>query len=210
VSDATGPRLPPLPRDRFDDDVRTAVRAVFPPEVAERFLSDEPGAPPVPNVLGMLMHHPALSRRFLAYNFLLLEAPALGHRWRELVVLRVAWRTRCSYEWAQHVRLAATVGVTPGEIDAIAQGAAAGTWSPVEADLLAATDQLLDHHRIDDDTWARLAGELDERQLVEAVFVAGTYACLAMAFNSFGVELDPDLAATTTDPFAEPPAPSAG
>ena len=71
-------------------------------------------------------------------------------------------------------------------------------WSPLEADLLAATDQLIDTHRIDDATWVRLAEHLDERQLVELVFVVGTYTCLAMAFNSFGVELDADLAPAAT------------
>ena len=30
-------------------------------------------------------------------------------------------------------------------------------------------------------------------QLVEVVFVVGTYTCLAMAFRSFGLQLDADL-----------------
>ena len=99
------------------------------------------------------------------------------------------------YEWVQHVRLAPRYGVTAGrDRRDRGDGADAPTaWSPLEADLLAATDQLIDSYRIDDATWARLAEHLDERQLVEVVFVVGTYTCLAMAFNSFGVELDPDL-----------------
>jgi 4-carboxymuconolactone decarboxylase len=116
----------------------------------------------------------------------------LEPRWRELLVLRVASRTGSDYEWRQHVRVAQQCGVTAEEIDAIARGADGG-WSPLEADLLTATDQLLDGYRVDDETWARLAAQLDERQLVEVVFVVGTYTCLAMAFNSFGIELDPDL-----------------
>ena len=75
----------------------------------------------------------------------------------------------------------------------IADGAGADAWTPLEADLLAATDQLIDGYRVDDDTWTRLAEQLDERQLVELVFVVGTYTGLAMAFNSFGLQLDPDL-----------------
>jgi alkylhydroperoxidase family enzyme len=111
------------------------------------------------------------------------------------MILRVAWRTRAPYEWAQHVRMARSCGITAEEIGAIASGAEAGTWSPLEAHLLGATDQLLDQYRIDDDTWARLAEHLDERRLMEVTFVVGTYACLAMAFNSFGLELDPELEA---------------
>jgi alkylhydroperoxidase family enzyme len=101
----------------------------------------------------------------------------------------------------QHVRLSQRYNVTPEEIEAVADGGNAGAWTPLEAALLTATDQLLDDYRIDDDTWARLAEHLDERQLVEVVFVVGTYSCLAMAFNSFGLELDADL---PTTPFPPP------
>jgi hypothetical protein len=73
----------------------------------------------------------------------------------------------------------------------------------MEADLLHATDQLLDGFRIDDETWQRLAAELADDALVELVFVVGTYANLAMVFNSLGVELDPDL-----DPASAPPLPT--
>lgn len=192
MSDDATPRLAPLPRERWDDEVRAALRTGF-PAAAERFLSSAPDAPRIPNVLATLMHHPALAAPFLVYNRVLLETPALEPRLRELMVLRVAWRARSPYEWVQHARIAVGLGITPEEIDALTRGAGEATWSPLEADLLAATDQLVDHSRIEDDTWARLAKQLDERQLVEAVFVVGTYTCLAMAFNSFGLQLDPGL-----------------
>ena len=201
MTKADAPRLAPLPKERWRDDVHAAFRAAYPKEVADRFLSPAPDAPRVPNVLSTLMHHPALSGAFLAYNRVLLEKPALGHRLRELMVLRVAWRTRSIYEWVQHSRLADRYSIKPEDIDAITRDARAESWTPLEADLVAATDQLLDRYRVDDETWARLSKHLDERQLVEAMFVIGTYACLAMAFNSFGLELDPELRAIETIRF---------
>ena len=195
------PRLAPLPRERWNDDVHAALRGAFPKNIVDRFLSAGPDAVRVPNVLTTLMHHPALAGPFLTYNRVLLETPALGHRLRELMILRTAWRTRSIYEWVQHTRLASRFSVTADEIEAITRGSSVETWTALEADLLAATDQLIDRHRIDDDTWARLAKQLDERQLVEAVFVVGTYTCLAMAFNSFALQLDPELSTSTTIPF---------
>ena len=91
------------------------------------------------------------------------------------------------------MRLAESAGITDRR-DRRGPPTATGSWTPLEADLLAATDQLIDRYRIDDDTWARLAQHLDEQQLVELVFVVGTYTCLAMAFNSFGL-LDPSSTA---------------
>jgi 4-carboxymuconolactone decarboxylase len=194
VNDATL-RLPPLPRERWGDDERDALRAGF-PQAAARLLSDGPDALPVPNVLATLMHHPALAGPFLNYNRVLLEKPTLEPRLRELLVLRVAWRTRSAYEWAQHARMGAAIGITAEEIDAISRDTGTDVaWTPLEADLLAAVDQCVDRYRIDDETWGRLAAQLDERQLVEVVFVVGTYTGLAMAFNSFGLQLDPGLEA---------------
>jgi len=192
VSAAT-PRIEPLPIGEWSEQAVEALRTAFGDAAADRLLSTASDAPRMPNVLTTLMRHPDLAGPFLCYNAVLLNTPSVEPRQRELMILRVAWRTRSTYEWAQHVRMAQSCGITADEIDAIGLGAGAGIWSPVEADLLAATDQLLDDVRIHDDTWARLAEHLDERQLMEVPFVVGTYTCLAMAFNSFGLELDPDL-----------------
>lgn len=188
----TRARLAPLPRERWGEDEREALEKGF-PGAAASFLDGGDAAPPIPNVLGVLMHHPELAGAFTAYNRILLSSPALGHRLREIMVLRVAWRTRAVYEWVQHTRVAAGAGMSAEEIEATTRGAETGGWSPLEADLLRATDQLLDGHCIEEATWKRLAEQLDERQLVEAVFTVGTYSCLAMAFNSFGLQLDPGL-----------------
>lgn len=198
-------RLAPLPRAEWDDDAIGAVRAGFGDAAVERFSG--PDAADVPNVLGTLLRHPGLAGPFLAYNRVLLGTPTLSPRHRELMVLRVAWRARAPYEWVQHVRLAQGCGVTRAEIDAIADGSDAGAWDPLEGALLSATDQLLDGYRVDDTTWAALAADLDERQLVEALFVVGTYAGLAMVFNGLGLELDDELDSVDAPPIPEGPVP---
>jgi AhpD family alkylhydroperoxidase len=188
-----GPRVPPLPRARWDDSVETAVRTAFPGEVGERFLSTGADTVTLPNAIATFLHHPALAGPWLAYNNVLLWSGTLDPRLRELVVLRVAWLARSRYEWAQHVRLAARFGVTPVDVDAVAAGAPGADWSELERAAVDAAAQLVEHHHVDDATWAQLAAHLDERQLVELVFVVGTYACLAMVFNATGVELDPGV-----------------
>jgi hypothetical protein len=84
----------------------------------------------------------------------------------------------------------------------VTHGAAGGEWSALEADLLTATDELLDDFRVSDATWTRLAESLDVRQLIEMLFVVGTYTTLAMVFSSLGVQLDPEL-----DPASGPAIP---
>jgi 4-carboxymuconolactone decarboxylase len=196
VTAASTPRVPPLPRAEWGDDERAALARGFGQGAVDRFTGADSDAIPVPNAVGTLLRHPALAGPFLAYNSVLLRTPALDARHRELMILRVAHRTGSDYEWAQHVRIATGVGVTEAEIATVANdGADNRAWGAPEADLLRATDELIDDHVVTDATWTRLAEHLDERQLMELVFVVGTYTALAMAFNSFGLQLDDDLPA---------------
>jgi alkylhydroperoxidase family enzyme len=178
----TEPRLASIPPDQWNDEILAALRQAFPEPVVERFVAGD-----APTAIGTMLHHPALAGSWLAYNNVLLWSPALDHRLRELMVLRVAFRTGSTYEWDQHVKLSERYGVTSADVDAVKVGPSSDAWTPLEGDLLAATDQLIDAYSIHDDTWKRLAAQLDEKQLVEVVFIVGTYTCLAMVFNSFGL-----------------------
>jgi alkylhydroperoxidase family enzyme len=194
-------RIAPLPREQWDDAVEAALRAGVPPEVGDRFMDPGPDGMRVPNAIATMIHHPHLAGPFLAYNGVLLREPKLDHRLRELMVLRVAWKTRSEYEWVQHIRLAPRYAITPEEIEAIARGAEDTAWSSLEANLLRATDQLLAGYRVDGALWAALASELDAASLVEMLYVVGTYTCLAMVFNGAGIELDPELHSVPAPPL---------
>lgn len=55
---------------------------------------------------------------------------------------------------------------------------------------MTAADELEETSRLSPATEAVLTKHLDEQQLMELVFTVGCYSILAMAFNTFGVELD--------------------
>jgi AhpD family alkylhydroperoxidase len=180
------PRLKPLPSAELTQEDRDLLRGGL--GRADGYLSGAADAPPAPAILGLFARHPQIAGPWLAFGGTLLEHGTLDPRDRELLILRVAARTRCSYEWAQHVGLAEAAGLTPGRIAAVADGPQSETWSDREGVLLRAADQLLDGHVIDDETWGRLAARFDGRQLLELTFVVGSYACLAMVLNSAGLE----------------------
>ena len=186
------PRIEPLSAEKLDDDALAALRVGF-PRAADQFVSDAPDAPPLPTVLGLMLNHPKLAGPWFAYNNVLLHDPSITARQRELAILRVAWHARGTYEWLQHVRLGQLAGITDAEIEAITVGPDADSWSPLEADLLRAVDELMHDARIGDDTWKRLSEHFDTRQLMELTFVVGTYLCLAFVFNSADLPLDEGL-----------------
>ena len=65
-------------------------------------------------------------------------------------------------------------------------------WSDADALLLRATDELHADSRIGDATWAALAEQWDDQQLIELCMVVGQYHLVAMTLNSLGVEPETD------------------
>jgi alkylhydroperoxidase family enzyme len=186
-------RIPPLPPDEWPEAMGDALAALRPPEPRHPLPSRDPSRPKGLNALGLLAHHPALTRAFNTFNGHVLFATTLSPRQRELLVLRVAARRDAAYEWTQHVVLAGDAGLTPDEIERAAEGSGADGWSPFDRALVAAAEELVADARIGDATWAVLAAELDEQQLMDVVFTVGAYDLVAMAFKTFDVELDDDL-----------------
>src|SRR5438067_629782 len=144
------PRIPPLPKDEWPEAMDAALAALRGPQ--GRRLTP-PGATDRPkglNVLGTMAHHPELARAYHTLNSHLLHQTTLSPRQRELIILRVGAVRRSPYEWAQHVVLAGDVGIDPDELARIAEGSLEG-WSPLEAAMLRAVDELVAHAGITDE-----------------------------------------------------------
>jgi AhpD family alkylhydroperoxidase len=182
------PRLEPLKADQWTAEAKELLRGRLP--VADKYLSGLPDAPPMPGILGLFGHHPSLTADWLAFTGGLIENPVLDPADRELLTLRVGWRTQCRYAWAQHIGMAEKSGLTPLQIAAVASAADAGVWSERQSDMLEATDQMVGNYRVDDATWQRLARHFDEQQLLELLFVVGSYLCLAVVLNCAWMEPD--------------------
>ncbi len=187
------PRIQPRPPSDWDAEVFDALAVMMRQGDSEAAEGNEPGAPRVVNALAILMRYPALAKAFLTFNRHLLFKSSLSDRIRELLILRIAWLRRAEYEWAQHVLLAQKAGLRKEEIEAVKEGPGAAVWAAFDAALLAAVDELHAKAFVTDTTWDVLAARLDQRQLMDLVFTVGAYDLLAMAFNTFGLELDPGL-----------------
>lgn len=182
----TEPRLAPLPYAEWDEETRTTLLQYL--RRPELYLSGAPDAPPMPIVLELFAHHLPLSISWLPFTEMLAGADALLRvEHRELLILRVAWRTHSGYEWTQHSRMGAEAGLTAPQLAAIAEGPAAAVWTPLERALLSAVDEIIDDHEVGDATWAALAGQFGPAEMFELLFVVGGYLCLAGVLNSVGL-----------------------
>jgi alkylhydroperoxidase family enzyme len=173
--------------------MRAALAALRVPHARHPFPPPDPDRPKGLNALGLLAHHPELTTAYHGFNGHVLFGTTLTPRDRELLVLRVAHVRQSAYEWAQHAVLAGDAGLADDEVDRLREGPDAEGWSERDRAFVRAVDELVADACIGEATYAVLAAELDAQQLMDLVFTVGAYDLLAMAFRTFGVELDDDL-----------------
>jgi 4-carboxymuconolactone decarboxylase len=174
----TDPRIAPLPFDEWAPDAQDMI--------GKALLVD--GQPL--NIFGTLAHHPKLLRRWLVFATHVLSKNTLPARDREIIILRIGWLCRSTYEWSQHVAIGKDCGLTDDDVSAIRAGTADKRWSPFDAALISATDELHQHARIGDATWAMLSTQYSTEQMLDVVFTIGNYNLVSMALNTCGVQLD--------------------
>lgn len=173
----TEPRIPPLPADELDDRARELLTGLL-----------QPSGQPL-NIFGTLVRHPRLFRRFTAFGGVLLTG-TIPARDRELLILRTGHNCASPYEWAQHVVIGRQAGLTDEEIERIVAGPDAEGWTPFEATLLRAADELHVDNTLSDATWAALAEGYGTEQLIELPMLVGQYHLVAFTLNALGVQLE--------------------
>ena len=172
-------RLTPIPRDKWDDE----VRQLLDPNGTRR---------PTLNLYATLARHPRFYRPRAVQSAYIRTGATLSERAREILILRIGWLCGAEYEWAQHVRAARGVGMTDEEIRRIAIGADAPGWDPFEAALIRATDELHRDDMISDATWNTLAERYGAPELIDVVITVAGYRMVSMVLNSLGTQLEPD------------------
>jgi AhpD family alkylhydroperoxidase len=144
-----------------------------------------------PNVFTTLARNRGLFRRWLLFAGGLMPGGKLPRADTELVILRVSHNTDCSYEWSHHERLGRKAGLSAEEVERVRSGPDAPGWTSHQQALLRGCDEMHADGRIGEETWTRLAAELDDRLLIELCLLIGHYEMLAMTLNTLRVPLDP-------------------
>ncbi len=130
---------------------------------------------------------------FAKFNAKIMPKGELTRRQTELALLRVGWKTRSFYEWSHHCDIGMRAGLTVADIRRIPQGPEAEGWSADERAILTAVDEMIDAHAVSPETWKSLTDHLDQKLLIELLFLIATYTGLASILNSVGVQVEPEI-----------------
>lgn len=179
ASNTPAPRIHPVDPDDPRLDPRTRERL----DQVARHLGQLGPVHPV------LARNSAVYRGWLTLGSQLMLRSSLSPAQRELVILRTATLTDCSYEWHSHLHAARHAGLTDADLDAIRSD----DHDDLPTDrrlLLDATTEIVRHHDVADELWTQLASEFDPAQLVEIPILVGYYVMTAGAIRSLGIDVD--------------------
>ena len=174
-----------------------------------RAIGKEVGAPSTMaglNVFRTISHHPELAgvvAKQLA--MLLYRGNKLDERLRELIIMRIGWRTGAMYEWTQHWPVSLRIGLSEEEILAVRDPANATCLGAAELAVLAATDDVLDNGGVGEAAWQACGKHLhtnEERlELVAAICNWNTFSIM---LKSLHIGLEDGVAAWPPDGVPSP------
>ena len=143
------------------------------------------------NVARTVAQNPALLKAWGEFaQYILGPHLSLTPRQRELAILRVGWNQRADYEWAHHVAIARSIGMTDQDILAVQKTPESGQLSKLECLILQAADDVHHAREISATTWGALAAEFSHQQMLDLVFTIGQYTMVCIALNSIKVPLE--------------------
>jgi len=183
----TEPRVPMLD----PESARAAAKEVGIPEDMARL-----------SIFRMLLAHPTLAGAAYKLLSMLLFKGVLDPRLRELVIMRIGWRTGSDYEWTQHWRVSGMMKIPEDDVLAVRDWRQSDRLGDVERAVLAATDETLETGTISAATWEQCAAHLPNDALIELVVAIGNWRLYSSLLRSLEVPLEDGVASWPPDGVA--------
>lgn len=170
------PRFPPLEPAEWNEETHAAL---------ERWQ-------PAMNFHKTMAHNSRTLKEWIGFGNHILFDNLLEMRQKEIVILRVAANLDCAYEWGAHRRFSIAEGVlTPEEADRLAFPLDPAQWTPREAALIQATDDIRADGAIGDAAWrALLQSGFTAAHFIDLIYLVGEFVMVANFMKSFRIPLE--------------------
>lgn len=176
------PRLAPVHFDDLDEAGRARYQAI----AASR------GG--MPTSFRVFMNSDGATDAVVAFGDYVRFNTGLPARTLELVIMRTATVLRDRYMWAHHAGLAASAGLSPDDLAAIARPrppGAAWTGRAQDEDLVDFVDRQLSG-TMTDDTFERVASRIGSRLTMDLVLLTAYYALIHQLFATLNIDSPTD------------------
>jgi alkylhydroperoxidase family enzyme len=142
------------------------------------------------NVFRGLLNSPSATAGFYGLASALLFHNKVASRTRELMILRIGWRTGSEYVFCQHVRASRELGMSDVEILGVRDPQRCRAYSKTDRAVLQLADESHEHAEVTRSTWAVLEKAFASDELVELLLIAGFWRMAAGFVKSAQITLD--------------------
>ena len=143
------------------------------------------------NIFRTLFHRPKTAKAISDLLLSLLFESEIGHRRRELIIMRIGWTTGSEYEWTQHWPLAQQIfECTADELLALRDWRSADCFDATDRAVLSATDELLETGDLSDATWQTCFKGLGRDATIDMVTSIATWLLISKVARGLRVPLE--------------------
>jgi len=167
-------RLPPIPPEKMTDAQKKAAADY------KGVRRADPAGPP----WSVIMRVPDLLVPSLQMRVHNQTNSALSAKLTEFAILIAARNWTSNFEWNAHHSTAATAGLSPAIIAALADGRRPARMADDEEIVYDFCSELLHNQSVSDPTYARALAKFGESGIVEAASLVGYYTYLSMIMNT--------------------------
>jgi len=184
------PRLDTLDPEQLNDAQR---------EVYDAIQSGPRGKMPLVGPFAVWVRSPTIGNAVQTLGGVARFGTDLTEDVKEVAICTVGAHYHAKFEFAAHARLARNAGVDSEAVDALQAGAAPSFPNDEQATAHAVAKQLVEQHRIQDETYAKAVDLFGEARLIELVSIIGYYTLVSFTLNAFEVPLGDNM----DDPFPD-------
>ena len=147
------------------------------------------------NITRALANSPRGARHKAGLGMYLRHESNLNPRLRELAILQVGYSTGSEYEYAHHVDVALSFGVSEADILAIAADSAGqeSSLEPLARAVLQAAREMTERLTLSDETFATLSGALNAESLIDLLIAIGEYNGMVRIMAALHIDLEPEF-----------------
>ena len=184
-------RLSPIERDDLNDEQRTVLEAIESGPRGE-------GRPGIWMIgpFGAWVRAPGIGQAIQAAGEAIRFNTSLTPNVQEVAICTVGVHHRSRFEFSAHRALAIKAGVSEQALDQLA-ACEHPDFSGDEQLSYTIASQMLNQHRILDDTYAHCLAVFGETAMIELVATVGYYCLISLTLNSFEIPLESGM----RDPF---------
>jgi 4-carboxymuconolactone decarboxylase len=140
---------------------------------------------------GVRLHSPRLAELWHAVGRYLRDETGLTKRVREVAILVTAREHDSRFEWQQHERVAAKVGVPEETIEAIKRRSSLDGLDDTDALVIRLGRQVFGQREVSAEVFEAAIEKFGPQQLIDLVSIMGTYAATAAMLTLVDIRLPP-------------------